>query len=549
MIEQEIRTPAPDTGDRERRRTRILVVGGGIFVALILLRLITGESDITSSGTMGATLALAVPIGMAALGGMWSERSGVINIGLEGMMTFGTWGAAFASYFSGNPWLGLLGGIVAGAVGGLLHAVATVTFGVDHIVSGVAINILAPGVTRYLSDLLFTDEKGGGATQSPPLPSFPTWSVPGVGKPLGSLEKHHWILVSDLAGLVRGVLTNLSPITLVGILLVPVSYYLLWRTAFGLRLRSCGENPVAAESLGVKVYRMKYSAVVISGALAGIGGVFLAMVASSNYQEGQVNGRGYIGLAAMIFGNWRPGMVAGGAGLFGYTDALQLRGGGRRGARHAVADRHRAAGAGGLAWVPATGPRGGDLDRGRRRRARVVLPDRRAAAGDRHVQPAHHDAARPRVRRATAADARRRRHALSTRRRTLMADIDWPALREAARAAMARAYAPYSGYPVGAAGLTDDGRIVTGCNVENASYGVGLCAECGLVSALHGTGGGRLVAVSVVEGHGDPVMPCGRCRQLLWEHGGPSMLLETTRGVRPMSEVLPDAFGPDDLEK
>ncbi|WP_329251093.1 cytidine deaminase [Actinoallomurus sp. NBC_01490] len=130
-----------------------------------------------------------------------------------------------------------------------------------------------------------------------------------------------------------------------------------------------------------------------------------------------------------------------------------------------------------------------------------------------------------------------------------MADIDWPALREAARAAMARAYAPYSGYPVGAAGLTDDGRIVTGCNVENASYGVGLCAECGLVSALHGTGGGRLVAVSVVEGHGDPVMPCGRCRQLLWEHGGPSMLLETTRGVRPMSEVLPDAFGPDDLEK
>jgi simple sugar transport system permease protein len=158
--------------------------------------------------------------------------------------------------------------------------------------------------------------------------------VPGVGKPLGSLEKHHWILVSDLAGLVRGVLTNLSPITLLGILVVPASYYLLWHTAFGLRLRSCGENPVAAESLGVGVYRMKYAAVVISGALAGLGGVFLTMVASSNYQEGQVNGRGYIGLAAMIFGNWRPGMVAGGAGLFGYTDALQLRGGG--GAVHAM---------------------------------------------------------------------------------------------------------------------------------------------------------------------------------------------------------------------
>ena len=130
-----------------------------------------------------------------------------------------------------------------------------------------------------------------------------------------------------------------------------------------------------------------------------------------------------------------------------------------------------------------------------------------------------------------------------------MAEVDWPALRSAARAAMTRAYAPYSGYPVGAAGLTGGGRIVTGCNVENASYGVGLCAECGMVSALHDSGGGRLVAVSVVEGHGDPVMPCGRCRQLLWEHGGPSMLLETTRGVRPMSEVLPDAFGPDDLER
>jgi cytidine deaminase len=127
--------------------------------------------------------------------------------------------------------------------------------------------------------------------------------------------------------------------------------------------------------------------------------------------------------------------------------------------------------------------------------------------------------------------------------------VDWPALREAARLAMTRAYAPYSGFPVGAAGVTDDGRIVVGCNVENASYGLGLCAECGLVSALHGTGGGRLVAVAVVRRDGTPVMPCGRCRQLLWEHGGPELLLETVRGVLPMSEVLPDAFGPGDLER
>jgi cytidine deaminase len=123
-----------------------------------------------------------------------------------------------------------------------------------------------------------------------------------------------------------------------------------------------------------------------------------------------------------------------------------------------------------------------------------------------------------------------------------MTEIDWVRLRAAAVAAMTRAYAPYSNFPVGAAGFTEDGRMVTGCNVENASYGLTLCAECGLVSALHGSGGGRLVAVAVVDGNGDPLMPCGRCRQLLWEHGGATLLLETVRGVRPMSEVLPDAF-------
>jgi len=128
-------------------------------------------------------------------------------------------------------------------------------------------------------------------------------------------------------------------------------------------------------------------------------------------------------------------------------------------------------------------------------------------------------------------------------------EIDWPALREAAREAMTHAYAPYSNFKVGAAGLVDDGRIVAGCNVENASYGVGLCAECGLVSALHASGGGRLVAVVCVDGQGEALMPCGRCRQLLWENGGADMLLETVRGVQPMTEVLPDAFGPETLHR
>jgi cytidine deaminase len=130
-----------------------------------------------------------------------------------------------------------------------------------------------------------------------------------------------------------------------------------------------------------------------------------------------------------------------------------------------------------------------------------------------------------------------------------MTDIDWAALRSAADEAMRRAYAPYSNFPVGAAALVDDGRIVTGCNVENASYGVGLCAECGLVSALVMSGGGKLVAFSCVDGHGNTLMPCGRCRQLLYEHSAEGMLLETVSGIRTIDEVLPDAFGPRQLEE
>jgi len=128
-----------------------------------------------------------------------------------------------------------------------------------------------------------------------------------------------------------------------------------------------------------------------------------------------------------------------------------------------------------------------------------------------------------------------------------MTDIDWAALRAAAVAAMGNAYAPYSRYPVGAAALVDDGRIVSGCNVENASYGVTLCAECGLVSALAMSGGGKLIAFDCVDGHGATLMPCGRCRQLLFEHSAEGMVLNTVSGIRTIDEVLPDAFGPRTL--
>ncbi len=312
-------------GGRARRLTWLLL---GVVLLVSVVRVVSGQEALTGSSTIAAARLLAVPIGLAALGGLFAERAGVVNIGLDGMMILGTWGAGFAGYQWG--WAAaVVGGLVFGAVGGLLHALATVTFGVDHVVSGVAINILAGGVVRFLSELLYTDNPaGGGVTQSPPVQGNPpTFSVPVVSSGpdlLGSLESRHWFLVSDLAGILRGLTSGVGLLTLIAVLLVPASYLLLWRTAFGLRLRSCGENPAAADSLGVPVYRLKYVAVVVSGALAGLGGVFLVFIAGI-YREGQVNGRGFIGLAALIFGNWRPGGLAAGAGLFGFTDALQLR--------------------------------------------------------------------------------------------------------------------------------------------------------------------------------------------------------------------------------
>ena len=310
------------------RRRQVLWLVAGIFVLVSAVRVISGEEALTSSSTFAAALLLAVPIGLAALGGLFSERAGVVNIGLEGMMILGTWGAGWAGYQWG--WGGaVVGGVVFGLAGGLLHAIATVTFGVDHVVSGVAINILAAGIVRFLSELIFIDNPaGGGAAQSPRLSSRPPdFSLPVLSSGpdlLGKLEDLQWFLISDLAGLLRGLTSDVGVLTVVAVLMIPGSYLLLWRTAFGLRLRSCGENPAAADSLGVPVYRLKYVAVLISGALAGLGGVFLVFVANI-YREGQTGGRGFIGLAALIFGHWRPGGLAAGAGLFGFADALQLR--------------------------------------------------------------------------------------------------------------------------------------------------------------------------------------------------------------------------------
>jgi general nucleoside transport system permease protein len=298
-----------------------------VLLALSLLEIVTGAGDLTSSGTVAATLIATVPIMLAGLGGLWSERAGIVNIGLEGMMILGTWGAGYFGYHYG-AWAGVAGAVLMGALGGLIHAIATVTFGVDHIISGVAINIVALGAVQYLAALTFTGLPGGGQTQSPSLPEVQSITIGGLSDALGEVEGRDILLVSELAAVLRALVTNMSLLVVLAFLLVLLTWYLLWRTPFGLRLRSCGESPVAAESLGVKVLRYKFVAVLVSGGLAGLGGGFLAMVASSNFRDGQTGGRGYIGLAAMIFGNWRPGGLVAGSGLFGYTETLGLRQGG-----------------------------------------------------------------------------------------------------------------------------------------------------------------------------------------------------------------------------
>ena len=316
------------------KATKLLLNATLLILVMSIIRLITGANDLTSVGTASAALLLSVPIVLAGLGGLFSERSGVVNIGLEGMMILGAWAGGFIGSKHG-PWLGLAAAVFFGSVGALVHAIATISFGVDHVVSGVAINIIAAGLVRYLSTILYQGGSWPGPSQSPDVAPIPNnglpvlsggtyfgWQSPDILTPIAEKQ---WFLISDLASILRGFTGDLSYVTMIAVAIVPISFFILWKTSFGLRLRSAGEAPIAAESLGVNVYLMKYSGVLISGGLAGLGGGFLAIVAANHYQENQVAGRGYIGLAALLFGNYRPGGILMGAGLFGFADALQLR--------------------------------------------------------------------------------------------------------------------------------------------------------------------------------------------------------------------------------
>jgi simple sugar transport system permease protein len=317
--------PPPARGSAyERFRGRMWLIILGMIVVVAAVRVVTNADDITSANTIRAAILSACPILLAGMGGLWSERAGVVNIGLEGQILLGTWGAAYFTYWYG-PWAGLAGAAAFGAIGGLLHGLATITFGVDHIVSGVAINIIGLGATQFLAEAYFSDLENGGPRQLTGLDPLPYLTFPHLSDWLVNLNDKHWFVVSDVAGFLGALTARVSVLTVIIAAIVALTAWVLWHTSFGLRLRSCGESPAAAESLGVHVYRYKYIAVTVSGALAGLGGAFLALVASSGFVTNQSGGRGYIGLAAMIFGNWQPMGTVGASLLFGYTDALRLR--------------------------------------------------------------------------------------------------------------------------------------------------------------------------------------------------------------------------------
>jgi len=301
------------------------------IIFIVLIAQVDKYDQLTTSGTFGAAIRLAIPICLAGLGGMFSERSGIVNIGLEGMMIMGTWFGAWAAWLYG-PWYGILAGIIGGAMFGLIHAVGTVTFQVDHIVSGVAINILAAGVARFLNVVAYADQPTQSSTQSPRIDGevgdFTMPYLSGGGETpsfFGYLQDLDIPFISDLSGFLLGATSNLSYISIFALVLIPIAAWVLWSTPFGLQMRSVGELPTGSESLGVNVYLMKYIGVMISGGFAGLAGAYLVLESSGIYREGQTAGRGYIGLASMIFGNYKPLGIFMGSGLFGFADALQLR--------------------------------------------------------------------------------------------------------------------------------------------------------------------------------------------------------------------------------
>ncbi|WP_334073794.1 ABC transporter permease [Paenibacillus sp. A14] len=258
---------------------------------------------------LNSTLVFSTALIFAALGGIFSERSGVVNIGLEGLMIFGAFAAGVGTYYAQEaglgvmaPWVGVIAAVVVGILGSLIHAVATITFKADQTISGVVINFLAAGLTVYIVKLIFN-----GSAETPLVNVFEKEAIP---------------VLRDIPIIGEGFF-NSYPTTYLALILVIVAYYLLFKTPFGLRLRSVGEYPGAADTLGVNVSRMRYIGVMISGALAGIGGATITLTTTSTFAHNTISGQGFIAIAAMIFGKWNPVGALGAAMFFGFSQAIR----------------------------------------------------------------------------------------------------------------------------------------------------------------------------------------------------------------------------------
>lgn len=261
---------------------------------------------ILNAALVWSTIRLATPLVLAGLGGLYSERSGVINIALEGMMLAGAFTAAAVTYAVGDPFIGLAAGMGAGLALALIHAVVCIRYKADQVVTGTAINILMFGMPAFLSGAFFLSS--GSTPQIPKenlLPALYRF-VPRFVPP--------W-----------RILTEISVVSLLAVLILIGTFYVLYRTPFGLRLRAVGENPEAADAAGVRVARMRYAGVLISGALAGMGGAYLSIGQSSLFTRNMTSGRGFIALAALIFGKWRPVQTMLACLLFGLTEAISIQ--------------------------------------------------------------------------------------------------------------------------------------------------------------------------------------------------------------------------------
>ncbi len=263
--------------------------------------------DILNLSLLASMIRLATPLILAAIGGLYSERGGVINIALEGIMLAGAFTAAAVTVFTQNPWVGMLAAMVAGLLVAAIHAVASIEFRANQVVVGTAINILFIGVPALVSGALF--ESTGSTPQLPREQTLPDWNIPLI----------------DRIPVLSQLLSGHKPIVYIALVAVPVTYYVLFRTRFGLRLRAVGENPEAADTAGVSVARMRYAGVLLSGVLAGLGGAYLSIGQNSLFTRNMTAGRGFIALAALIFGKWHPVGAFLACLLFGFADAVAIR--------------------------------------------------------------------------------------------------------------------------------------------------------------------------------------------------------------------------------